>query len=151
MLLAYQDKKLVRAIHLLQRHKGRGGPVPALVRAYAKLAYTFWTIISGSDINHNAQISARARFPHLTGVVVHKGSIIEDDCQIMQQVTIGQLAGTGAPTLRKGCYIGTGAKILGEITIGEHARVGANAVVLQDVPPGHTAVGVPARIVEKKA
>ena len=150
MLLANQDKKLLRAMRLYQRHKASKGPVGALLRSYGKMAHAFWSIISASDINRNTQISAKARFPHLTGVVVHKGSVIEEDGQIMQQVTIGQLAGTGAPVLRKGCYIGTGAKVLGEITIGEYARVGANAVVLQDVPAGCTAVGIPAKVLEKK-
>lgn len=148
MLLAHQDKKLIRAMHLFQRHRDRKGPVSLLLRSYGRMAHAFWTIISASDINRHANISAKARFPHLTGVVVHKASVIEDDCQIMQQVTIGQLAGTGAPVLRKGCYIGSGAKVLGEITIGEYARIGANAVVLQDVPAGCSAVGVPARILQ---
>lgn len=149
-MLAYQDRKLIRAIHLFQRHKDARGPVSFVLRSYGKIAHAFWTIISGSDISRNSKISSKARFPHLTGVVVHQAAIIEDDCQVMQQVTIGQLAGTGAPVLKKGCYIGSGAKVLGDITIGEFARIGANAVVLQDIPAGRTAVGVPARILDKQ-
>ena len=70
---------------------------------------------------------------------------------IMQQVTIGQTALPGAPTIERGAYLGAGAKVLGAIRIGQNARVGANAVVLDDVPDDATAVGVPARIATPKA
>ncbi len=65
----------------------------------------------------------------------------------MQQVTLGQTGDSGAPTVEEDAYIGAGAKVIGEITIGARARIGANAVVLKDVPPDATAVGVPARII----
>jgi serine O-acetyltransferase len=65
---------------------------------------------------------------------------------IMQQVTIGQLAEEYAPTIGSHVYIGAGAKVLGRIVIGDRARIGANAVVLADVPADGTAVGIPARI-----
>jgi serine O-acetyltransferase len=66
---------------------------------------------------------------------------------LMQQVTIGQLAGSSVPILGSFVYVGAGAKLLGGIRIGDRARIGANAVVLCDVPEDRTAVGVPARIV----
>jgi serine O-acetyltransferase len=68
----------------------------------------------------------------------------------MQQVTLGQVATAGAPTVCRGAFIGAGAKVLGPIRIGEGARIGANAVVLTDVPDGATAVGIPARIIGPK-
>ena len=73
-------------------------------------------------------------------------------CSISQGVTIGVLGGErdGVPRLGNDVYIGAGAKILGPVTIGDGAIVGANAVVLEDVPPGATAVGVPARIIQRK-
>ena len=80
-------------------------------------------------------------------------AIIGDDCQLYHGVTLG---GTGKqhvkrhPTLEDGVYIGCGAKCLGNITLKKGCRVGANAVVLKDVPEGATAVGIPARIIEKK-
>lgn len=150
MLTDHRDKRLIRAIHLFQRHKGRRGPISAVVRIYAKQAHAFWSIVSGSDISRRAQIAKTVRFPHPTGVVVHADAVIEDGCQIQQQVTIGQRIGKAAPVLKKGCYIGAGAKVLGGITIGEGARVGANAVVIEDVPAGCSAVGIPARILTDK-
>lgn len=150
MIIDHRDKRLIRAIHLFQRHRGRKGPVSALIRKYAKHSHAFWSVVSGSDISRRAQIADTVRFPHPTGVVVHADAIIEGDCQIMQQVTIGQRKGTSAPVLKKGCYIGAGAKVLGGITIGERARVGANAVVMEDVPADSSAVGIPARIIAPK-
>ena len=65
----------------------------------------------------------------------------------MQQVTIGQLSDPDVPVIGSGVRIGAGAKVLGKVTVGDHAKIGANAVVLRDVPAGWTAVGVPARLV----
>lgn len=69
---------------------------------------------------------------------------------IMQQVTIGQTAASLGPKIGMNVYIGAGAKVLGEVTIGDGAQIGANAVVLIDVPANCTAVGVPARVVQSK-
>lgn len=146
MLLTRQDQKLIAAIHAVQRSRDRGGPLARLLSVPARLRYMFWTVISASDIHRDARIDASARFPHLTGVVIHRDAVVGRDCLIMQQVTLGQGAENGAPVLEEGVYIGTGAKVLGAITIGAGARIGANAVVLEDVPPGTTAVGVPAVI-----
>ena len=89
------------------------------------------------------------------GVVIGETAEIGDDCTIYQGVTLG---GTslykGAkrhPTLGRGVVVSAGAKVLGGFTVGDGARVGSNAVVLKPVPPGATAVGIPARIIEAKA
>ena len=87
----------------------------------------------------------------MTGIVIHPDAVVEDDCLIMQQVTLGQTAGPGAPRICRGAYIGAGAKVLGPVTVGEGARIGANAVVLADVPAHATAVGIPARVVARRA
>ncbi len=144
MLLGHQDKNLIASIHYYQKYKSQAGVIAKILLLIGKLRYTFWTVISGSDIHRDAKIAATVRFPHLCGVVVHRDVIIEDDCLIMQQVTLGQTATEGAPTVRRGAYIGAGAKVLGKINIGQMARIGANAVVLSDVPENATAVGVPA-------
>ena len=81
--------------------------------------------------------------PHPNGIVIHPQAEIGVNCLILQQVTIA-VGDSGAPQLRGHVDIGAG-KILGAIRIGAHARVGANAVVLSDVPENCTAVGVPAR------
>lgn len=82
------------------------------------------------------------------GVIISPHAVIGDDVIIYHQVTIGSTA-NGSPVIKNGAYIGCGAKILGKITIGENAKIGANAVVLKDVPANCTAVGVPARIITK--
>ena len=99
-----------------------------------------------SDIDRNARIHPTVRFPHLNGVVLHADAQVDENCMIMQQVTLGQTAETGAPHVHAGAYIGAGAKVLGDISIGKNARIGANAVVLESVPDNATAVGVPARV-----
>lgn len=86
--------------------------------------------------------------PHPNGVVIHHEALIGPNCLIFQQVTIGRGHISGSvPQIGGRVDIGAGAKILGAVKIGDHARIGANAVVLQDVPEGKTAVGIPAAIV----
>ena len=146
MLLAHQDRKLIRAIHRYQRYRDKAGLIAWLGCTWGKLGYMFWTVISSSDIHRDARIDASVRFPHLTGVVIHQDAVIAEGCLIMQQVTLGQTADAGAPRLGRNVYIGAGAKILGNILIADNARVGANAVVLSDVPKNATVVGIPAKI-----
>ena len=92
---------------------------------------------------------------HGMGVVIGATAVVEENVIIYHGVTLG---GTGKdkgakrhPTVKKGAFIGSGAKILGNITIGENAKIGANAVVLCDVPNGATAVGCPCKIIKTKA
>lgn len=149
MLTTDRDKKLLAAMHRYQRGAAGRGPFAWIARQRGKLGHMLWSLLSGSDIARNARIDASARFPHLTGVVIHRDAVVGPDCLIMQQVTLGQLAGEGAPHLEAGVYAGAGARILGPVRIGQGARIGANAVVLEDVPAGATAVGIPARIVQR--
>jgi serine O-acetyltransferase len=81
-------------------------------------------------------------------VVIHNDAIIGTDCTIGTCVTIGGRGKgvRGAPVIGNNVYIATGAKVLGPVTIGDNAIIGANSVVLKDVPEGMTAVGIPARI-----
>lgn len=84
--------------------------------------------------------------PHPNGIVIHPQAVIGPNCLIFQQVTLAVGDG-GAPRIGGHVDIGAGAKILGGVSLGDHSKVGANAVVLNDVPPYKTAVGIPARIV----
>ncbi|MGH8635232.1 MAG: serine O-acetyltransferase EpsC, partial [Burkholderiales bacterium] len=95
----------------------------------------------------------RRRFfiDHGMGVVIGETAEIGDDCTLYHGVTLGGTSwnkGKRHPTLGKGVVVGAGAKILGPITVGDGARIGSNAVVVKDVPPGATAIGIPARIIE---
>jgi serine O-acetyltransferase len=85
---------------------------------------------------------------HGTGVVIGETAVVEDDVSILQGVTLG---GTGKecgdrhPKIRRGVLLGAGAKVLGNIQVGQGAKVGAGSIVLEDVPPFTTVVGVPAK------
>jgi serine O-acetyltransferase len=102
------------------------------------------------DIHPAARIGRGVMIDHGTGVVIGETAVVEDDVSIMQDVTLG---GTGKecgdrhPKIRRGVLISLGAKILGNIEVGEYSRIGAGSVVLKSVPPGCTAVGVPAKLV----
>ncbi len=109
---------------------------------------------TGIEIHPGAQIGRRLMIDHGMGVVIGETTEIGDDVYLYHQVTLGGTStarGKRHPSVRSGVIIGAGAKVLGAITIGENARIGANAVVVQDVPAGTTVVGIPARPVERRA
>ena len=90
---------------------------------------------------------------HGMGVVIGETAEIGDDCLIYKGVVLGGVSlkkEKRHPTLQRGVIVGSNSAILGNITIGEHARIGSGSVVVEDVPPGATVVGVPGRIVRKQ-
>ena len=90
---------------------------------------------------------------HGFGVVIGETTVIKNDVLIYQGVTLGGVSlthGKRHPTIESNCVIGSGAKVLGDIIIGSESKIGANSVVVQDVPCHSTAVGVPARIIKRK-
>jgi len=109
-------------------------------------------IITNIDLHPAARIGKRLFIDHGTGVVIGETCIIEDDVLIYQGVTLGGVSlnpGKRHPTIRNGAVIGAGAKVLGNIVIGENAKIGANSVVVKDVPDDATAIGIPAHVIEK--
>lgn len=107
-----------------------------------------WTTV---DIHPGATIGERFFIDHGAGVVIGETAEIGNDVTLYHGVTLGGTwwhKGKRHPTIGNGCVIGAGAKILGPLTIGDHARVGANSVVIKDVPDGQTAVGIPAKVVQ---
>jgi serine O-acetyltransferase len=110
-------------------------------------------IVTGIEIHPGASIGRRVFIDHGFGVVIGETAIVGDDCTIYQGVTLGGTSlHSGAkrhPTLERGVIVGAGAQVLGAFTVGEYAKVGSNAVVIKAVPPGATAVGNPAHIVQK--
>ena len=111
--------------------------------------------LTGIEIHPGAAIGRRVFIDHGFGVVIGETAEVGDDCTIYQGVTLGGTSlnkGTKRhPTLGKGAIIGAGAKVLGGFTVGEGAKVGSNAVVVKEVPPGATAFGSLAHIVQKDA
>ena len=102
------------------------------------------------DIHPAATIGCRVFIDHGVGVVIGETAIIGDDVVIYQQVTLGGVStshGKRHPTVENNVVVGAGAKVLGNITLGEGSKIGANSVVVKDVPPFATAVGIPARII----
>ena len=105
-------------------------------------------MVTGIEIHPGARIGRRLFIDHGMGVVIGETSVIGDDVTLYLQVTLGGVTwspGKRHPTVGDGVVVGAGAQVLGPITVGRDARIGANAVVLKDVPPGATMVGIPAR------
>jgi len=104
--------------------------------------------LTGIEIHPGAVIGHRLLIDHGMGVVIGETAVIGDDVTLYQQVTLGGVSlesGKRHPTVEDGVVIGAGAAVLGPFTVGKNARIGANAVVLKDVPAGVTVVGIPAR------
>jgi serine O-acetyltransferase len=124
-------------------------PLTLLYRSlYRKVRNTY-----GIDLPYTVNLGRRVVVEHQGAIVVHGYSTIGDDSIIRQGVTLGNRyldRPLDAPKLGARVNVGAGAKILGDITIGDDACVGANAVVIQDVPAGYTAVGIPAKLIAPK-
>ena len=120
------------------------------LRLLARILSQVARFYTGVDIHPGAMLGRRLFIDHATGVVIGETSIVGSDVTMYQGVTLG---GTGKghgkrhPTVCDGVFVGNNANLLDNITIGENSRVGAGSVVLSDVPPNSTVVGVPAHIV----
>lgn len=143
----YPGLKAIRAYRRAHKH-------------YLKKRYFLARLISqraarktGIEIHPAAKIGKRFFIDHGTGVVIGETTEIGDDVTIYQGVTLG---GTGKdtgkrhPTIGNHVMIGSGAKVLGPFKVGDHSKIASGAVVLEEIPPYSTAVGVPARVVKVK-
>jgi serine O-acetyltransferase len=139
------SRALIASIRAYQRHTTSRGWLAPLLRKVAVLRHRWWSAVTGADVPLNCRLGGGLLLPHPNGIVIHPDAEVGPNCLLFQQVTLGGGKG-GAPKLGGHVDVGAGAKILGGITIGPNAKIGANSVVLHDVPPGATAVGVPARI-----
>ena len=119
----------------------------------ARFISTISRFLTGIEIHPGAQFGERVFIDHGMGIVVGETTIVGDDVLIYQGVVLGGTTTQKTkrhPTIEKGVIIGAGAKVMGNITIGEYSKIGTGAVVLKDVPPESTCVGVPGRIVKSK-
>lgn len=123
------------------------------LKLLARIISQISRFLTGVEIHPGAKIGRRCFIDHGMGIVIGETTEIGDDCTIYQGATLG---GTGKdsgkrhPTLGNGVMVSSGAKVLGPIKIGDGARIGAGSVVLKEVPPGSTVVGIPGTIVKMR-
>ena len=125
------------------------------LKTLARFVGNIGRLLTGVDIHPGAQIGRRLVIDHAIGVVIGETTEIADDVTLYHNVTLGGIAPAVEseaqvnvkrhPTLLEGAIIGSGAQVLGPVTVGQNARVGANAVVVKDVPENCTVVGIPAQ------
>lgn len=146
-----------RALAVYRFGVWRMGVGPKLVRAPLSVAYRFMfrhvRNHYGIELPYSATVGRKVVFEHQGGIVIHGAAVIGDGSYIRQGVTLGNRSLNephNAPVLGKNVNVGAGAKLLGKVHVGDGAAIGANAVVLEDVPPGATVVGIPAKIVGGK-
>ena len=109
-------------------------------------------ILTGIELPCEAIVGRRFRIDHFGGIIISGDAVFGDDCVIRNGVTVGlrNTGERGSPVIGNRVDVGAGAKILGSIRIGDDVAIGANAVVLTDVPPHSIAVGIPARVLPRK-
>ncbi len=144
ILITYPGVHAVLMYRVAHRLWRRGWRFPARVLSW-------WArVVTNVDIHPAARIGQRLFIDHGAGVVIGETAELGDDVTLYHGVTLGGTSwspGKRHPTLCGGVLVGAGAKILGPITVGANARIGANSVVIEDVPPDMTVVGIPGRIV----
>ena len=152
LVLACFNPRMVPVV-LLRLAEFFHGHRPGLL---AKLFSMFNVLVFGIEVSPQVQIGGGLFLPHTVGTVIG-AERIGDNCTIMQGVTLGTsepdmgFTVSERPVIGNDVLIGAGAKVIGCITVGDHAKIGANAVVLCDVPAHAVAVGVPATILARQA
>ncbi|MBC5799341.1 MAG: serine O-acetyltransferase [Candidatus Eremiobacteraeota bacterium] len=144
VLLSYPGFHAVTAYRVL--HRLWGARIPLLPRFLANIVRT----LTGIEIHPAAKIGKRFFIDHGMGVLIGETSEIGDDVTLYKNVTLGGTSlgpGKRHPTLGNDVVVGTNACVLGAIVVGDGARIGAGSVVVRDVPPNATVVGIPGRIV----
>ena len=140
-------------VHALSWHRLASGLYKIHLKLPARMVSQFARFLTGIEIHPAAEIAAGVFIDHGAGVVIGETAKVGAGTVMYHGATLG---GTGKekgkrhPTVGENCVISAGAKVLGNITVGDYAKIGAGAVVLCDVPPHATAVGVPARIIFKE-
>ena len=137
-------------VHALSWHRWANRLYRMHLKLLARMTSQFAKFLTGIEIHPAAKIAPGVFIDHGTGVVIGETAEVEEGVVIYQGVTLGgtgKQTGKRHPTVRRNATISSGAKVLGGFTVGEGARIGAGAVVLKEVPPYATVVGVPGRVV----
>ncbi|MEB3358010.1 MAG: serine acetyltransferase [Synechococcales bacterium] len=137
-------RQMLKSIRQYQKWQIRGGLLGYCFCKLSVIQHRFWSVAAGTDIPLNARLGGGFVLNHPNGIVIHPEASFGPNCLVLQQVTVVKDVTIGGHV-----DIGAGAKIIRPVTIGDHAKIGANAVVTRDVPPGATAVGIPARIIHQ--
>ncbi|GAB2484451.1 serine O-acetyltransferase [Alkalibacterium psychrotolerans] len=123
------------------------------LKLVARMLSMFARWMTGIEIHPGATIGRRLFIDHGMGVVIGETAVVGDDVIIFHGVTLGgrgDETGKRHPTIKDGVLLSAHAQIIGNVTIGQYAKIGANAVVLNDIPEGVTAVGIPAKVVKSR-
>jgi serine O-acetyltransferase len=140
--------------HALLLHRIAHGAWRGGFRFVGRFISHIGRILTGIEIHPGAIVGRRVFIDHGMGCVIGETAEVGDDVTLYHGVTLGGVSldpERRHPTLENGVIVGSGAQVLGPIVIGKNARIGANAVVIRDVPPGVTMVGIPARQVQPRA
>ena len=125
-----------------------------VVRRFLSLTYlaldTLSQIVTGVSMNRSVKLGKDIHFIHTGALFIHPDVVIGDRVGIMQNVTLGTNMGPGVPVIEDDAFIGAGACVLGRVRVGKGARVAANSLVINDVPAGAFAVGVPAKSIKSR-
>ena len=135
-------------LHAVLFHRLAGAAWRARLRLVGRLVSHVGRVLTGIEIHPGARLGRRVFIDHGMGCVIGETAEIGDDVTLYHGVTLGGVSLAREkrhPTLQNGVIVGSGAQVLGPVTVGENARIGANAVVLKDVPAGVTMVGIPAK------
>lgn len=139
-----------KGFHALQAHRIAHWLWTRERRTLAQFFQNQISVTLGVDMHPAARVGSGIMLDHATGIVVGETAVIEDDVSMLHGVTLGgtgKISGDRHPKVRRGVLLAAGCKVIGNIEVGAGAKVGAGSVVLEDVPPGVTVAGVPARVV----
>jgi serine O-acetyltransferase len=140
-------------VHAVGFHRLAHGLWQLGLTTLARFVSQLGRFVTGIEIHPGAMIGRRMFIDHGMGVVIGETAVVGNDVTLYQSVTLGGTSlakGKRHPTLEDGVIVGAGAQILGPVRVGAGARIGANAVVVKDVAPGATMVGIPARSAGEK-
>jgi serine O-acetyltransferase len=148
---AFKREQSLWAIKVYRFGRGNDQRPPSLVRTLNDRLYWFWfrivETLTGCSFTKAVEIGPGLRIHHFGNIFIHSGVKIGANCTLRQGCTIGnRVEGGPVPVLEDDVELGAYAQVLGGVRIGKGAKIGAMSVVLKDVPPGATAVGIPARI-----
>ena len=147
---AWEIVLLYSGFHATQQHRLAHGLHTHDLKFAARAVSQFTRLTTGIEIHPGARIGKRLVIDHGSGVVIGETVEIGDDCLIYQGATLGGAGvtcGKRHPTIGNNVMIGSGAKVLGPFKVGDNAKIAANSVVLREVPPDCTVVGIPGHIV----